>query len=52
MKHAHAWNWDGKGGTNCCYKHNQQKPSARALLQRNGKICKDIESCYYQKGFA
>jgi hypothetical protein len=25
-----------------CYKHNQQKPSARASLQRIGKICEDI----------
>jgi hypothetical protein len=37
MKHAHAWNWDEKGGRNFSYKHNQQKPSARALLQRDGK---------------
>jgi hypothetical protein len=24
IKHSHVWNWDGRGGRNLCYKHNQQ----------------------------
>jgi hypothetical protein len=40
MKHAHAWNWNGKGGRDLCHKQ-PTKPSARALLQRNGRICED-----------
>jgi hypothetical protein len=26
MKHAHAWNWDRKGGRNLSYEHNQENP--------------------------
>jgi hypothetical protein len=42
IKHAHAWNWDGKGSRNFLLQTYPTRPNAKASLQRYGKVCEDI----------
>jgi hypothetical protein len=42
MKHPHTWNWDSKGGTNLCYKHNQQNQVHEHPCKEMGKFCEDM----------